>query len=360
MTDTKAPTTDSFMYQTMHRQPADLRDLLGRGWEPAAHAADLISGARRVFITGVGTSYHASLMGAWLLRAAGLDARAVLSADLALYPESYAISGDDAVIVMAHTGVKSVSAVALANVAAAGATVLSVGSQTAEHPGSALVLRTVEREKSAAYTSSHLTAQFALAQVATVLRERAGSDSTPFRPALERLPDLVAEVLSREDDVRPIAHAAVGSRIYATGAGPNEVAAIEAVIKVREAAYGWIDALPLEQFLHGPMVAVNRGDLVIFVHVPGAAATRTQEVAAVANGMGARIWLVGDAIESLPEARAFHLPGLSDLPEVLTPFLSVVPLQILAYQMAELQGINPDTFRRDNPIYKDAIGLIKL
>lgn len=353
------PTTDSFMHRAMHRQPDDVRSLLAHGWEPATAAADLLAGARRVFITGVGTSYHASLMGAWLLRAVGLDARAVLSADLALYPESYAIGADDAVIVMAHTGVKSVSAVALRHATAAGATVLSVGSLTAEHPGSTLVLRTIEREKSAAYTSSHLAAQFVLAQVAAVAGERAGTE-TGLRAGLERLPDLIADVLARQDEVLPIARGAVGRRIYAAGAGPSEVAAIEAVIKVREAAYGWIDALALEQFLHGPAVAVNAGDLTILVNPPGAAEVRTGEIAAMLAAIGADVWLVGEGVESVPAATVFPLPGIAELPEVLSPLLTVVPLQILAYQMAADQGINPDTFRRDNPIYRDAIGLLKL
>jgi glucosamine--fructose-6-phosphate aminotransferase (isomerizing) len=265
------------------------------------------------------------------------------------------------VIVMAHTGVKTVSAQALTRAVAAGATVLSVGSLTAEHPGSQLVLRTVEREKSAAYTASHLAAQFVLAQVATVLGERSGAAGTGgFRDALTRLPDLIEEALDRAAEVEPIARLAVARRVYATGAGPNEVAAIEAVIKVREAAYGWIDALALEQFLHGPMVSTNAGDLVILIDVPGAAAVRSGEVAAAAAAMGAELWLVGQGDKRVPGATVFALPGLADLPEVLTPLLSVVPMQLLAYQMAVLKGLNPDTFRRDDPIYRDAFGLLKL
>ena len=355
------PTTDSAMYQTMHRQPDDVRRLLTDGWGPAQGAADLIAAANRIFLTGVGTSYHASISGAWLLRAAGLDARAVLSADLALYPDSFNLRADDAVVVMAHTGVKSVSAQAMANALATGATVLSVGSLTAEHPGSRLVLRTVEREKSAAYTASHLAAQLVLAQVATVHGERTdAAGTTGFRAALERLPDLVADALRREEEVEPIARAAVARRVYVAGAGPNEVAAIEAVIKVREAAHGWIDALALEQFLHGPMVAVNAGDLAILVAVPGAAANRTGEIAASLRAIGADLWLVGQGDDRVPEATVFGLAGVGDLPEVLTPLLTVVPLQILAYRMAVLKGLNPDTFRRDDPVYKEAFGLLKL
>ena len=108
------------------------------------------------------------------------------------------------------------------------------------------------------------------------------------------------------------------------------------------------------------MVATNAGDLVILIDVPGAAEERTGQVAAVAAAMGADLWLIGRGDERVPDATVFALPGLDDLPEVLTPLLSVVPLQLLAYQMAVRKGLNPDTFRRDNPVYKDAFGLLKL
>ncbi|HYR15971.1 MAG TPA: hypothetical protein VEQ67_17410, partial [Mycobacterium sp.] len=92
---TTPPTTDSAMYQTMHRQPDDVRRLLDEGWAPAAEAAERLAPARRVFTVGIGTSYHAALVGAWLLRAAGSDARAVSSFDFGLYPESADLGPDD-------------------------------------------------------------------------------------------------------------------------------------------------------------------------------------------------------------------------------------------------------------------------
>ncbi len=353
-----APTTDSFMYQTMHRQPDDLRRLNAEGWAPAKEAAARLADARRIYVVGIGTSYHAALMGGWLLRAAGADALAVSSYDFANYPESFPIEPRDAVVVMAHSGVKTFSMRSMLRAAEADAAVVSVGSLTAEHPGSQLILRTVEREKSAAFTASHLAAMTVLAQVATELGEgRGASGVAGMRAGIAALPDQVADILSRQDAVLPISTAAVTQRIYATGAGPNEVSAIEAVIKVREAAYGWIDALPLEQFLHGPIVAVNAGDLAAVVHVPGVAAERTGQVAAVLEAMGASVWVVGEPIAALSKATVFTTPRTIEL---LSPLLTVVPLQILAYQIAVHKGLNPDTFRRDNPVYHDAFGLIKL
>lgn len=351
----------SAMETTLRRQPDDLHRLLREGWDQAGAAAAMLAPARRVFLVGIGTSYHAALVGSWLFRAAGFDARALLSSDLARYPGQWGIGPGDAVIVMAHTGVKTDSGAALRLAAEAGAAVLSAGSLTAEHPGSGLVMRTVPRETSAAYTASHLAAMVVLAQVATVAGEaRDTAGTAPFRDALGELPDQVAGVIDRAGEIEPVAALANGRRVYATGAGPNEATALELTIKAREAAYGWVDAMALEQFLHGPAVAVNRDDLAIVVHVPGAAAGRTSAVAGVLAAMGARLWIVGEATPDAPGAETFGLPGLAGMPEVLTPLLAVVPMQILALRMATQRGTNPDTFRRDDPAYAAAFGRVTL
>ncbi len=346
-----APTTDSFMYQTMTRQPAEIARLVTQEWGQAEQAAALLSGKRRVTLTGIGTSYHASLVGAWLLRAAGFDARAITSFDFATYPDSFPVGDDEAVIVMAHTGVKSYSKLALDRAVAAGATVLSVGSQTAEHPGSQCVLRTVEREKSAAYTASHLAAMSVIAQIA------AASGATGFRAELAALPGQLEEILSRADDLESMASYGAGHRVYAMGAGPNESTALEFVIKAREAAYGHVDALAAEQFLHGPMVAVNAGDLAVVVDVPGAAGERVAAITSVLDGMGCEILVVGQQMSAVQRATVFPIPVVQ---EVLSPLLTVVPMQMLAYQMAVVKGINPDTFRRDDEVYKAAFGRLTL
>ena len=343
------------MYQTMHRQPSDLRRLLADGWTAASEAAEKLAKARRVFVVGIGTSYHAALMGGWLLRAADCDTRAVSSFDFSLYPESFALSGGDAVIVMAHSGVKTYSSQALQRAEAVGATRISIGSLTAEHAGSQQILRTVEREKSAAFTASHLAAMFVLAQIATSLGESRQAPATrELRSALEALPEQVEGALAREEEVNAIAHQVANKRIYAVGGGPNEASAIEAVIKVREAAQGWIDGLAIEQFLHGPLVAVNADDAAVVVHVAGTASARTHEIARVLEAVGARVWVIGQRIESMD---TFELPSV---PELISPLLTVVPVQMLAYHMAVVRGINPDVFRRDDPRYAAALGLLKL
>ena len=146
--------------------------LLADGWEDAGDAAARLADAARIFVVGIGTSFHAAQIGAFLLRTAGADARAVDSYEFATYP--YRLRSDDAVIVMAHTGMKQYSARAVEMAKAAGVPCIGISARDSKmsDEGPALVLRTVARETSAAYTASHLGALTVLAQVATALGER--------------------------------------------------------------------------------------------------------------------------------------------------------------------------------------------
>ncbi len=93
-------------YQTILGQPAEIRRLLN---EPAQldlvnNAANLLRGARRVFLVGTGTSFHAAQQGQFLLRKVGLDAWAVPAFDFVLYPQP--ISNEDIIIIFSHRGTK--------------------------------------------------------------------------------------------------------------------------------------------------------------------------------------------------------------------------------------------------------------
>ena len=350
---------DSHLARTIARQPDDLRKLLGsEGWEQAVAAADMVGIADRIFLVGTGTSLHAAMAGAWMLRAAGKDARAVNAFDFATYPGNLPLSHDDTVIVLAHTGSTTYSARAIERAVYEEARVLSIGSNAAVHTGSQLVLRTVEPEQSATYTSSHLCAMTALAQIATEVGERRGAAETAeFREALADLPDLVEGAVARQPEVEQAAREARGRACHAIAGGPNEATALEVEIKAREAARARFDGMAVEQFLHGPLLLVEPDDFVVAVNVPGAASERVGQVARLLAVVGARLWVVGEAVEELPEATTFALPTL---PEMLSPLITVVPMQMLALELAVLNGTDPDAFRHDDPRYAAAYATLTL
>ncbi len=348
------------MYDTMHRQPDDVRQLLGEGWPAAEEAATRLGDAARIFVVGIGTSYHAAQIGEALLRGAGSEAYAVGSFDFVTYPP--ALRPNDAVIVMAHRGTKTFSARALALAQGADVTCIGISGRDSKFADSEadLVLRTTPQERSAAYTTSHLGAMTVLAQIATALAARRGlACAAEWRTALDALPAQIEEVLGRETDVQQIADAivAAGRRVYCLGAGPSAVTATEAALKARETAYVTIDGMGIEQFLHGPMVTVNETDQLVVIAADGPAMPRLREICAALRIIGSPMWVVGRPVPSAVFATHFELP---EVPEPLAPLLNVVPIQLLAYYLALAKGTNPDTFRRDDAKYLAAFSSLAL
>ena len=91
------------LYQAIHAQPAAVRALLSDGAGPL-QAAQRLAGKGRILVSGIGTSFHAAIVGAYLLRLAGADAWAVRSFEFVHYPRP--LRTDDAVIVISHRGSK--------------------------------------------------------------------------------------------------------------------------------------------------------------------------------------------------------------------------------------------------------------
>ena len=347
-----APGKGSAMYATMHRQPDDLRRVLADGWPIARAVGDAVASTRQCWLVGIGTSFHASLAGRWMLREFGVNAHAVTSFDFAAYPEAYPVGPGDSVLLLSHSGARQYSKAALERAASSGANVFSVGGQTAEHPGSGIVLRTTEQETSATFTSAHLAAMTVLAQVSAGAAEAANDPRRDAHEAsIDRLPEQVAAVLAREDELLALAERCQSAHTYAVGAGPGEAAALEAVIKCREAAHVRIDALPLEQFIHGPMICLQPEDQVLLVRASGAAAQREADAAQLFATLGSAVFEVGDT------TTGFSVPATR---ETLSPILMTVPMQILAHHLAMLKGIDPDTFRTHEPRFGEAIRALNL
>src|SRR5258708_40374344 len=151
----------SMMRQTMDGQAEALEGILADE-APVIAAAERLRG-RRVLAIGTGTSWHAASQAAALLRAAGLDAGAAQSADAGVAGPLPGEGG--ALLAFTHTGAKRYTAQAVQRARSRGAQVIQVCGVGVE--GADLV--TVPRERSSAYTASHLGALLRAAQLARPL-----------------------------------------------------------------------------------------------------------------------------------------------------------------------------------------------
>ena len=304
----------SAMRQTMDGQAGALAGILADE-APVAAVAERLCG-RRVLAIGTGTSWHAASQAAALLRAAGLDAGAAQSADAAVDGPLPGEGG--ALLVFTHTDAKRYTAQATQRARSGGAQVIQVCGVGVE--GADLV--TVPRERSSAYTASHLGALLRAAQLARAL----GADL----PGLGQVPAAVEDAYrARQND-----RAAPPARLMEfIGGGLNQWTAAEGALKIREAAYVASEGLGVEQFLHGPSVALGPQDRLVCLDGGGAWSARIAEVAQAAEQAGVPVTRVAD----------------DRLGELLSIFPLTVAVQRIALEAAETLGVNPDTFGLDRP-----------
>jgi glucosamine--fructose-6-phosphate aminotransferase (isomerizing) len=313
----------SAMAETIASQPGELRRLLAED-SAGGPAAERLRG-RRVLLVGTGTSWHAASIGAWFLRAAGVDAWAVQAMDAALGgPRPGA---GDGLILLSHRGTKLYTTDVVERARADGATVVSISARGVAGAD----IETVEPERSSAFTASHLGALMRVAQLAVAL----GADLD-----LGSVPDAVAEVV----DGPPIGVEPPARSLEFIGAGPNQWTAAEGALKIRETAYVAASGLAVEQYLHGPSVAVGPKDTVVALNGGGPGEERLLAVVRSTESVGATVRLF--------EAKAAG--------ELLSVFPLTAVVQRIALEAAERLGTNPDSFGRDVPARAHALDGIAL
>jgi glutamine---fructose-6-phosphate transaminase (isomerizing) len=347
-----------FMYDMIQGQPQAIARVLSEEAEAIGSLARSLQQAERIHVVGIGTSWHASLVGEFLLRIVGGrgDARAWNSFEFCAYPPE--LSPQDAVIVMTHRGTKTYSALALQLAKSAGAQTAvftGIGSDARTDLADAVV-RTSIGEKSSAFTISHTAAMTALAMLAAEIGAHTNlTQAMELQQGLKRLPGLVEEALAREPQVRDWARAARDAeRLYFAGWGPNASTAYEAALKIKESSYLVTEGFQLEQYLHGPFVATHNGCVVTFIAPPGAGYGRAIDLISAASETGAHTVALVEDGDSQISSRVDTAISLRPMPEALTPIAYLIPLQLFTYWLAIETKRNPDIFRLDDPMHQAA------
>jgi glucosamine--fructose-6-phosphate aminotransferase (isomerizing) len=334
------------MHDAIYAQPGALRLVMRGQTDVRDGTAARLAAAPQVWLTGVGTSWHAALAGELLLGRAGRlgpRVRAINAFELVNYGPA-AASGE-ACVVISHRGHSPSGPAALARTRAVGGVTVAVtgkgsdGLAAAEH-----VLRTVDQEASGCHTVSYTTALAVLASLAAAI----GHDDD-LAHELDALPDQLAFLLGQEA-WESLAERFGGRRRYwFVGGGPNVATAYEAALKLSEAA--WVAAIGLEceQFLHGPWAALEPEDVVVVIAPPGPSHARCRDAARVAAGIGATVVALVAEGDNEIGPLAVETIALPEASELLSPITAMVPLQLLIYHLAVRAGANPDTVREDTP-----------
>jgi glucosamine--fructose-6-phosphate aminotransferase (isomerizing) len=348
---------DHFMLKEIYEQPITFRDGF-RGRLNAeegsvrlgglAPVADKLRQAKRIIITACGTSWHAGLVGEYLIEQLARIPVEVEYASEFRYRNPI-INQDDVVIAISQSGETADTLAAIREAKLKGATVIGmvnvVGSTIARETDAGVYLH-AGPEIGVASTKAFTSQLCVLTQFALFLgRMKAVSaqQGKELADALEQIPEQITRILDNVEPIKAIAHeyAQVSNFLY-LGRGYNFPAALEGALKLKEISYIHAEGYPAAEMKHGPIALIDENMPVVFIapkdEIYDKIISNIEEVRA---RNGRVIAIADDDDEHIPRV-ANHVIRVPRTIPMLTPILASIPLQLLAYYIALERGCNVD------------------
>ena len=346
-----------FMLKEIYEQPMTFRDgyrgrlLIDEGnvrLGGLTSVVDKLRSAKRIIFTACGTSWHAGLVGEYLIEHLARIPVEVEYASEFRYRNPI-ITPDDVVIAISQSGETADTLAAIREARLRGATVLGmvnvVGSTIARETDAGVYLH-AGPEIGVASTKAFTSQLCVLTQFALYLgrmRQLGLEEGKNIARALDAIPDQIHAILEKADVIEAIAKEYAGvSNILYLGRGVNFPAALEGALKLKEISYIHAEGYPAAEMKHGPIALIDENMPVVFIATKDESydkiLSNIQEVRA-RNGKVIAIASEGDDHIS---ALASHVLTIPTTHPLLTPVLASIPLQLLAYYIAVERGCNVD------------------
>src|SRR5829696_2320206 len=311
---------------------------------------EVLRSCRRVVVVACGTSYHAGLIGRYAIEQ---WARVGVEMDVASeyrYRDPV-IGPGDLVVGISQSGETADTLAAMRLARERGATVLALtngmGSQATRDADGVLFTRS-GLEVSVAATKTFVAQVSAMYLLGLRIAELRGTIAparlTELIGALKRIPHGVEELLAGvEDAVERVARTHYASTFFLyLGRHVGLPVALEGALKLKEISYVATDAYAAGEMKHGPIALLDEATPVVCVAtdspVPDKVVSNMQEVRA----RGAHVIAVASHLGADIDAHAEDVIRVPRTDWLLQPLLAVIPLQLLAYRIARLRGLNVD------------------
>jgi glucosamine--fructose-6-phosphate aminotransferase (isomerizing) len=347
---------EHYMLKEIHEQPDTVTNTLrGRLGEqgPVRLNGLGLSGAeaaalRRVTVLACGTSWHSGLIARYLIeQVVGIPVRVEYASEYRYQPQLEV--ADSLVVAISQSGETADTLEAMRAAKGAGARVVGivnvVGSSIARESAGGIYLHAgpeIGVASTKAFTSQ-ITALVLLTLHLAELRGVAAEQVARIRVELLRIPSLIREALELEPEVAEIARTFVdATNCLYLGRGVSYPVAMEGALKLKEISYIHAEGLPAAEMKHGPIALIDENMPVVFVAPRDPVYEKivsTMEEVRARNGRIVAISTAGNGDLSRLAHHELRVPDT--LPE-LTPLLTAIPLQLLAYHVARLRGCDVD------------------
>ena len=342
-----------FMLKEIFEQPKAISDtLLGRfgadGKIECKEIENLSLDIDRILILACGTAYHAGLIGKY-----ALEEWAKIPVDVELASEfryrKPVLSKNTLVITISQSGETMDTLMALRHAKELGAQTLSICNtigSTIPRESDGVLYTHAGPEIAVASTKALLTQIVALHVVGLYLAQEkktlSASDIVLIREEVLALPNKVEEILETVEPLRTMTRGFKDSTsVLFLGRHVGYPAALEGALKLKELAYMHAEGFAGGELKHGPIALIEAGTPVIAILPPATSEISEKMLSNIqeVKARGAKVIAIADSTTKLDVPHVIRIPQSLEL---LQPLLSIVPLQVFAYEMAVARGNDVD------------------
>jgi glucosamine--fructose-6-phosphate aminotransferase (isomerizing) len=347
-----------FMQKEIHEQVRSLTDTLSGRVDFEKNQINLMTlnltaekarAIQKIVITACGTAYHAGLVGKTMIEEMS---RIPVEVDIASefrYRDPI-IDEKTCVISISQSGETADTLAAMDEARKKGAMVLSIvnaiGSQ-AMRVADGYISMQVGPEIGVASTKAFTAPLVDLYMLAIYLGDLRGtlSEEKKFQYVhdLRIIPELAGECIRREESVKEVAEAIKDIRnILYLGRGINMPIAYEGALKLKEISYIHAEAYPAGEMKHGPIALIDKEMPVLAIMPKDQWYEKMLSQVEQAKARGGMLILVASDGDENAKNLGDHILWIPDAPWLLTPVFTSIPLQMLAYHIAAIRGLDVD------------------
>lgn len=303
---------------------------------------------KQICIVACGTSWHAGLVGEYIIeRLARIPVRVEYASEFR-YRDPI-LNSDTLVITVSQSGETADTLAALREAKARGAKVMGItnviGSTIARetdfgsyiHAGAEIGVASTK-----AFTSQ-ITVLFLLGLMLGRMRHLTPKQGRNYINDLEKIPSQVQQILNENEKIKDIArkYKDADNALY-LGRGYNYPVALEGALKLKEISYIHAEGYPAAEMKHGPIALIDENMPVVFIATDDFIYEKIlSNIQEVKSRKGKIIVIANKNTRGLEKLAddIIYVPRTS---QALIPLLTVIPLQLLAYYIAVLRGLNVD------------------
>lgn len=346
-----------FMLKEIMEQPESTQNsmrgrlLLDEGEAKLGGLTDVIDrlvNSKRIMISACGTSWHAALVGEYMIEQYARIPVEVEYASEFRYRNPI-LSADDSILFISQSGETADTLAALREAKSKGALALGicnvVGSTIARESMSGVYIH-AGPEIGVASTKAFTAQLVVLALITLLISKRKGlpsSEGKKITKALSEIPKQIEQILLLSDEIEKIAEEFKDAHNFLyLGRGYNFPVALEGALKLKEISYIHAEGYPAAEMKHGPIALIDEDMPVVFIAPKDSTYEKILSNIQEVRARGGRIIAVADNGDGEIDKLVDYTIKIPRTIEMLTPILTSIPLQLLAYHIAVKKGLDVD------------------